>query len=110
MNKDLKLTDFEIKNVLSKAQNQKYAQYLLKHFSNKDTYRLCELGGFLIRDVNFDLDSTSYKQELYKQIKLFPNECEEIHSFVLKYISKHNENMYFSIKFHSLMPRSKEFY
>ena len=72
------------------------ARYLENTNKNKELWRLCELGGFLIRNVNPDLDQHTYKNKLEECIKKYKDECLKIHNFVLRHITDNTKNMYFS--------------
>ena len=85
------LTEYEI----ARLKNLKTAQFLMDCNNNKNLNRLCQLGGFLIRNVDFDWDQQTYKRELQKQKIIYKDECDKIHSFVLNNISDYHRNKYF---------------
>jgi hypothetical protein len=71
-------------------------QFLESQNKHRQLDRLCEIGGFLIRNIDLDWDVKTYNNELQKQLSTcLKTECEQIHKFVLRHITEYARKTYF---------------
>lgn len=71
------------------------AEYLEKN-SPKGLNRLCQIGGFLIRNISPDWDQRQYKEQLNIDRMFYPEQCRQVHKYVMKHVTEHVRTTYFN--------------